>query len=92
MIYTISEHNGRKKQEKHICTHIIHNIHAKHIKKKKCINVYQHLEIYMYCSMKKAILVRLVEFYGISTIVGYLMLNPVYTSISDIYMIYQRIL
>ena len=28
---------------------------------------------------------RLVGFYGISTIVGYLMLNPVFTYISNIY-------
>ena len=33
----------------------------------------------------KYILFALVEFYGISTIVGYLMPNPLYTYILDIY-------
>ena len=34
----------------------------------------------------------LVWFYVISTIVGYLMLNPLYTYILNMYMIYEHIL
>ena len=32
------------------------------------------------------------EFYGISTIVGYLMPNPVYAYILNVYLIYKHIL
>ena len=51
-----------------------------HIKHCKLFNVKSSLYIYI-----KNIGFRLVRFYGISTIIGYLILNPLYTYILDIY-------
>ena len=48
-----------------------------------CVCVYQNLD---------DVYIKLVWFYGISTIVGYLMLNSVYTHLLNMYMICKHIL
>ena len=58
-----------------------------HINHCRLLNAKSSLYIYI-----KYIGFGLVWFYGISTIIGYLILNPVYTYILNIYMIYKRIL
>ena len=61
----------------------IHNIRRSSIEK-KIKNESQQLEICLYCSVNKYCVeeiqkwIDLVWFYGISTIVGYLMPNPIY--------------
>ena len=68
--------NKKKKRICHLADFAIPAVHKKKKKRKRSIDKHIHLAEILFC---------FVLFYGISTIVGYLMPNPFYTYILNIY-------